>query len=250
MALTNPFAAQALRQVQNNMVVLVLVLSERQRHRVRVALSHVHQLLFTSSVAEAHAVLGGNVVDVLVVDSVVGNALPRIAATAEEFFALGHEFPYLPTVFCASQPATALTLIARFPTRETSDAIVMGLDDALDEVVRVVESVAGVSLVARLLHRVGAEGALLPNSLIRAVRSLFSSPRLFRTVDDIAAVACMSRRTLDRWLSRLGIVSGAELLHVAHDFVGLRRSAESLGGRARAADAPNSRLADERRPPR
>lgn len=219
------------------MVILALVSSDRQSQRIRAAYGHPHVVLVASTVSQAAAVLAEQQVDVLVIDPRVGSVVPRVAANAEELFDFANRYPYTPVVFYVSDPSKALRIIARFPTRERSDAVVAGLDDGPEEIARVIESAFSSTLVGELFKRLAPSLSGAPDGLIRAVRELFSNPRVFRTVNDLAAAACMSRRSLDRWLARSRIVAGAELLQIAKGFAALRSHRDAAVKRAQGGVA-------------
>jgi len=177
------------------------------------------------------AVLRAKASDVLVIDPIVGAAVPRVAASASELFGIAVEFPYVPIVFYVSNAIKALPLVAHFPTRERCDVLVSGVDDATESIGLAIESVIGASLVASLTRKVGLEGADVPSSMRKAIRQIFTHPRLFRTAYDVASAACMSRRSLDRWLARRGLVPAAELLQLARAFLAIRLDRDRLFGR-------------------
>ena len=209
------------------MIVVTLLVSDHQVGRVRNAAVTPQCILRTASVTEARTLLRQQPADVLVLDPVVGNDAPRVASSATELFTLGIEFPYLPIVFYVSRPAKALSLIARFPSRERCEAVVVGVDDAPTAIAVAIDSVVSSSLAARLVRQLAPEIAEAPPSFLRALRHLFANPTHFRTVDDVAHESCMCRRTFDRWLARCGSVSGAALLHTARGFFAARRQRDT-----------------------
>ena len=103
------------------MVVLTVLVVNRQLDRVQVAAANAHRVLRASSVSEACELLREQHVDVLVIDPIVGAAVPRVAASTSEVFGIGFQFPYVPVVFYVSNAAKALPIIARFPNREQCD---------------------------------------------------------------------------------------------------------------------------------
>lgn len=209
-------------------MVTTLLGSARQVGCVRLAAPASGQIVAATHVQELLTVLRERPADVLVLDPSVGNVVPRIAASAPELFSIGFEFPYLPVVFDVSNPSKALSVIARFPSRERCEAIIAGIDDDPRSFGKAIESVVTTSLVAQLVQRLDLTGSNVPPALRRTIRQLFSNPRCVSTGEDVARFACMSRRTLDRWLSRLGLVPAAELLHVARTFVAMRLERDQL----------------------
>jgi hypothetical protein len=210
------------------MIVLALLVSDRQVRQVISATSSPHRVLSVRSARDASALLRTQPADVLVIDPVVGDTVPRVAASPTELFAIASEFPYVPVVFYVSNAVKALPLVARFPTRERCEALIAGIDDSLDAIRSAIDSVVSSSLVAELVRQ------LLPTlpgeatALVRAISRLLSNPKLYRTAEDVALVACMSRRSLDRTLQNHGLVSGSRLLHTARAFVALREARDDL----------------------
>lgn len=212
------------------MIVLTVLLSEHQVERVAAATPAPHRVVHASSMTEARAVLRGQPADVLVLDPAPGSHARRGSLLATEWIALGAEHPHIPVVFYVSNAAAPLHVIAKFPTRECCEALVVGLDDDPPSIGQALESVVGASLAATLARRLGSAIAGPRPSLADAIRVVFSQPGYFRTVHDIAKAACMSRRTLDRWLDKHGIVTAAELLEVARVFAAVRRHRNLLPG--------------------
>jgi hypothetical protein len=203
------------------MIVVTMHLSSRQLALVKQARPMPHVVSVVRSTNDAQRLLRTEAADVFVVDPIAGNG-NRASVPMSELVAIATEFPYLPVVFYVSNPVRSLSLVARFPSRERCDALVAGVDDNAHSIGATLESVVGSSLVGKLLRDVGLTDERLPAAFRRAIRQVFSSPHVFREVDDIATTACMSRRTLDRWLTRYRIVPAAELLHVARAFVAIR----------------------------
>jgi hypothetical protein len=219
------------------MVVLTLLVSDRQLARVRAATPSSHQLLAAASPVSARSLLYERPVDALVVDPSVSATAAVPPGSARELYAIGAEFPYLPVVFYVSNPIKALSMIAHFPTRERCEALVVGIDDEPCSVANAIESVVKSTVVSQLLRRVLPVSANPPVALLRAIRHLFLHPKLFRSVQDLANNAYMTRRTLDRWLVRHGIVPGAELIDLARAFLVVRLGRDGLKTRAEIYEA-------------
>jgi transcriptional regulator GlxA family with amidase domain len=67
----------------------------------------------------------------------------------------------------------------------------------------------------RLVSGVGAPFDVLPPELVEAIRFAFVRPDRVRSVEDLAASARTTRRSLDRWLARAGVASARTLLSCA-----------------------------------
>jgi AraC-like DNA-binding protein len=160
--------------------------------------------------------------DVLVIDPVLGVSSRGIASAEEDLIGIAVEHPYLPVVFYASHAAKAVAVIARFPTLEVREALVLGVDDDPQTLRRAMESVLVSSFVGRLMHRLLPATVDVPQPLLRAIRQALSNPGHFRTVDAVATQANMSRRSLDRYFAHNGLVPCAELLQLAKAFLAVR----------------------------
>ena len=156
----------------------------------------------TSAASDASRLLRRQSVDVLVIDPLFGVRAPRVAATSAEILALGVEFPFLPVLFYSSDPATALPLIARYPSRECREAIVAGIDDDSSALAQAMERLKNESLVYQVLRPLAERLRDAPPTMVRVLTDVFTTPRLFDTAEQLASAACMSRRSLDRWLTR------------------------------------------------
>lgn len=210
------------------MVVATLLVSARQSDRVRSAVAAPNQIVSAASVPELFTILRDKAVDVLILDPVIGRANSTAAASGAEIQSVAAEFPYLPVVFYVSNPAKAVPVIALFPTRERCEALLAGVDDSAETIARAIEHVVGSSLVSKLVQNIGLDSDDVPPALQRAIRQVFSNPCLFRTATDMALAACMTRRTLDRWLARRRLVAASDVLHVARVFVAIRLERDHL----------------------
>lgn len=213
-----------------SMIVLALLLSERQVERIIAAAPPPHRVVRASSVTEARAELREQSADVLVLDPAPGSHAARASLVASECIALVAELPHIPVVFYVSNAAAALRVIVKFPTRDSCEALLVGLDDDPRSIGHALESVVSTSLASRLVRHLGSVLADARPPLAEAIRVVFSQPDYFRSVRDLAKAACMSRRTLDRWLAKHGIVTAAELLEVAGVFAAVRRYRNILSG--------------------
>lgn len=200
------------------MVLLTALLSQRQRTCVHSAAPSPHRLLSASSIGDTRAILNDQPVDALIIDPLIDTAVESLG----EFIRIGVDFPCLPVVFYVARPVEAIKIVVRFPAREHCQVVVMGVDDRTETLQDVIGSVVSSSWAGRVLRALGVEAGKAPNALNDALRLVFAQPRFFHSADDVAMRAYMSRRTLDRWLSRFGLVPTGELLHVARAMLALR----------------------------
>lgn len=212
-------------------MVLTLLASDRQLERVTAAAPAPHRVLRASSVTAIRALLRAQPADVLVLDPAAGSHVPGGSPSVADFVALGTEHPYIPVVFYVSNAATAIRVIARCPSRERCEAVVVGIGDEGRELAQAMERLVNGSLVSQVLRPLAARLNDAPPAMVRGVRDAFTTPRLFRTAADLAAAAYMSRRSLDRWLTRRRLVPAAELLRLARAFLAVRLDRDMLLGR-------------------
>jgi len=78
------------------------------------------------------------------------------------------------------------------------------------------------ALAQRFLSSVDGQVAHLPASVVRAIHTLFASPRRFNSVEDIAIVAAVTRRHLERVTRRVGFASCRDLLIIARTLAAFR----------------------------
>jgi hypothetical protein len=218
------------------MIVVTMNLSSRQLALVKQARPAPHVVSVVQSTHDAQRLLRTEAADVFVVDPSDAES-SRVDVPVCDLVAIAAEFPYFPVVFYVSNPVRSLSVVARFPSRERCDALVAGVDDNARAIGAALESVVGSSLVGKLLRAVGLTDERLPAAFRRAIRQVFTSPHVFRDVDDIATAACMSRRTLDRWLTRYRVLPAAEVLHVARAFLAIRWSRDEGNDRDRVYEA-------------
>jgi hypothetical protein len=196
------------------MRVLTLLLRHAQVERVKAANPAPNSVSVVWSLADARNVLTREPIDVLVTDPIGGGSNPAIGGD-HALHSIAEEFPYLPIVFYVSNPAKSLHLIARFPTKERCEAVIVDLDDSPVQLAAALNSAIDASLVGQLMQVIAPRLIGEPANVVHAIRHLFTNPSLYRTVDDIAVRACMSRRTFDRLLHCRGLTTGSQLLKAA-----------------------------------
>ena len=151
--------------------------------------------------------------DVIVVDPCAGS----VRDVAERIHDLSNacaSTPGISIVGYVSVTAAAIHAVHRLVRLFDAEVVVRGVDD-------------GVDVLAATLHRslaaASAEPLLastrsfapVPTEIARALALLFRRPDKVRSVDDLAAAASITRRTLDRWLARAGLAPARTLLGCA-----------------------------------
>ena len=95
------------------------------------------------------------------------------------------------------------------------DVMLADVDDDVATVAHRLGALRQSAPPARVLSRLAARLETLPGALQCAVLPLFSAAPVPRWVDDFAADAAMSRRSVDRWMRRAGLAGTGAVLDVA-----------------------------------
>jgi hypothetical protein len=150
--------------------------------------------------------------DVAIVDPCAGG--DRIAASHAD--ALASLRPLLtPIVAYVSVTASAMHAVIRLVRAGSAEIVIRGVDDSAEMLEAVAHRAIASWAAERLVSEVGAPFDSLPPEVLEAIRFAFVRPDRVRSVEDLAASARTTRRSLDRWLARAGIASARTLLSCA-----------------------------------
>ncbi len=149
--------------------------------------------------------------DVVIVDPDIGIDRPP----AERVAALAHAgTATVPVLGYVSVTATAIKATHALARLGASDVIVRGLDDGPAALAATVQRAVTDHAATSLVRSTGLF-ANLPSTIAEAVIMLFRRPDQTRTVDELAANAGTTRRSLDRHLARAGLAPARTLLACA-----------------------------------
>jgi len=123
--------------------------------------------------------------------------------------------PLTPVVAYVSVTASAMHAVIRLVRASTAEIVIRGVDDSREMLEAAAHRAVASSAAAQLVSDVGAPFDSLPPEIVEAIRFAFVRPDRVRSVEDLAASARMTRRSLDRWLARAGITSARTLLSCA-----------------------------------
>ncbi|HET7586314.1 MAG TPA: hypothetical protein VFK13_15485 [Gemmatimonadaceae bacterium] len=168
----------------------------------RLALSHEDRLILAPDARAIEPMVAEHVPDVLVVD-------PATAQRAREPSTLVAAitcFPYLPVVVYTSPTPDAMHATFDLARHGVRHIIFRGHDDAPRRVRATLVRVRGEALCERVWEGIRPRFAGAPEWLLAAMRHVFQTPLQFRDVESIARSSSRSRRSLDNWLARLGLV--------------------------------------------
>lgn len=192
-------------------MLLLARLSPPMLSHLRIVAGGAHTVLAAPSWPSMAAVLRARPVDIAVVDPCIEGA-----ADTETVRALRTGFPGVPVlVYTAISPDStrAMLTLGEFGVRH---CILRGFDDEPTRFRDGLETLRAAGLEDKVLAtlRLALAGSQVPAALVSAIEQLFRSPRRFRTAEDIAAVAGIPRRGVNRWLDRAG-VAPARMLVIA-----------------------------------
>lgn len=181
---------------------VVARLSDYLLTQLRVALGHDHTLVPVSSWDDLSSAFHERVVDVAVLEPTPLNA--------EEFPALLRllaRHPAVPVIVYTSVSPAAMRVTVELAHRGVHHVVFRGIDDAPARFRALMLGIAGATWRSALWPWVENRVAHTPEPLGRAVRELFHAPHDFSDVSDLARASGLTRRTVERWLARVGISS-------------------------------------------
>ena len=184
-------------------------LSDYLLTQLRVALAREHTLLSVPTWAELEGVVRDRPVDVVVLEPV-----PVTTDDLAPFLSLLRTHPAVPVIVYTSITPAAMRVTVELAQRGVHRVVFRGIDDAPTSIRAIMQDLSDAGWRSALWPWVAARLARGPGGLERAVGELFQAPHRFADVNDLAAAAGLTRRTLERWLTRLG-VSSAKLLLVS-----------------------------------
>jgi AraC-like DNA-binding protein len=117
-------------------------------------------------------------------------------------------------LFASLTPASARRVV-RAAEVGVHELVVRGAEDAPQVIARKLASLYHPSAPAHLLNRAAPRFRRFPERLQVASVSLFGSGALPRWVNELAAASGCARRSVDRWMERVGIEGASTLLDTA-----------------------------------
>jgi AraC-like DNA-binding protein len=175
--------------------------------RLRVALGDGHTLIVAHEWGELAQMVRTRAIDAVVVE-------PRADGKTyvDEIRALVEQHPTLPVVVYAALSPETLRATIELARYGVQHVVLRGFDDESRRFRELIERLPAHRLASTVLQELAPRLAEGPPLLQRAVGRLFESPQTFRSVEDLAVAAGMTRRNLDRWLERLGLASARLLI--------------------------------------
>lgn len=177
-------------------------LSDHLLTQLRVALARDHTLVAVPTWAELSSLFRGRRVDVAVLEP-----NPMAPSELAPLLQLLADHPAVPVVIYTSVTPAAMRVTVELARRGVHRVIFRGIDDAPTRFRALMQDLAHAGWQSSLWPWVEERVTRTPAPLERAARELFRAPHQFADVADLAEAAGLTRRTVERWLTRAGIAS-------------------------------------------
>jgi AraC-like DNA-binding protein len=177
-------------------------LSEYLLTQLRAALARDHTLVAVPTWSDLGGIFRGRMVDVVVLEPT-----PLEPDELAPLLRLLASHPAVPVIVYTSVSPAAMRVTVELARRGVHHVVFRGIDDAPGRFRALMQDLADAAWRSSLWPWVEERVARAPAPLERAVRELFTAPHRFGDVADLAGASGMTRRTVERWLTRVGIAS-------------------------------------------
>jgi AraC-like DNA-binding protein len=199
------------------MVDVVARLSPSLLAHLKVVIADEHNLVAIDDWDELDTAVRSYPADVVIAD-------PRADGTVRmlELQALLAQYSTVPVVLYTTLTPETLKATVELAKHGVQQVVIRGFDDEPRRFRLLLDRLSAYELSDRLIEALVKPLSQIPVPLARALERLFRMPHTFQDVNDLAEAAGMSRRTLDRWLSRVGlaparvVLIGARLVRAYH----------------------------------
>jgi AraC-like DNA-binding protein len=174
-------------------VIIAAFLSPARLTHLRAVAGSEHSLVIARDWRHMADIVRQQACDLMVLDPAAGGHVAH--AEIED---LTRRFPSTPTILYASIEPRQMRAVSELAGKGVSAVVLYGFDDGVDRFRRILDRHAGDPVAAALINRLAPSLSRLDAPSADAVRRLFREPHLFRGVEDLAAAAGCSRRTLYR----------------------------------------------------
>ena len=123
--------------------------------------------------------------------------------------------PRAPVIGYVAVTAAAIRATHALTKLGASDVLIRGMDDGPAALSAALRSVVASTAANRLLRVASGAMASLPVAVARGVGEAFEHPERFHSVTQLAQASASTRRSLDRWLARVGMAPARTLLACA-----------------------------------
>ena len=172
--------------------------------------------------------------DVLVVDPCVGDerlAPVRLRDLANALDTL----PPRAVVGYVSVTATSIRAVQALSRLGALEIVIRGVDDGPSALATAIRRAVTAHSANQLAASLGPCLAMLPPGVTEALQLMLRSPDQLRSVSDLVIAAKTTRRSLDRWLARVGLAPARTLLACARANAAFHLLAAGRVGRSQAA---------------
>jgi len=142
--------------------------------------------------------------------------------------------PCIPVIGYVSVTASAIRVVQTLVRSGAPEIVIRGVDDSLDAIALAVHRAVAARGWGSVASTIEAPLQALPLPVVTAIQAAFTHPEQVRSVADLAAGARMTRRSLDRWLARVGFCPARTVLSCARVNAAFQLLA---GGSIRVAEA-------------
>jgi hypothetical protein len=203
------------------------------------ALEGFARTVVSCSAAHFFDLAARNDLDVLIVELEAGGAL---TLAPSEFGARSGVSPVL--LYLTPLHDALRSAVPFIQARHGCSLLFRGIDDRPAPLRTAINDAVAEWLGARVARALSPEIGALPAAVATSVRDLLEHPDRFAKAEVLAGACGMSRRSLDRWLRRVGLVPAGTLVRAAHAIRGLNAlsaTGATLREAARAAGVRSER---------
>jgi AraC-like DNA-binding protein len=179
---------------------VVALLPRHLLHHLRVVLGEQHTLTAAEDAAALHALLRSSDADVLIVDPSMQDGVWE--RSMEEIVAA---YPQLPTIVYTMLTPPAMRIVVRLARLGLLHVVLNRFDDEPSRFLELIERAPAHPLAETMLQELAVPLRALPVMVSRAIEQLFRSPARVKSAQDLAKLAGMIPRTLNRHLMPVGL---------------------------------------------
>ena len=178
--------------------------------QLQIALAGEHSLTVVDSWGALLLAIRERPVDLVVLDPRTSGGLEL--GQARELLA---RHPTLPVVVYTTLAADSMQATVMLAKLGVQHVVLRGFDDEPRRFRQMIDQLPATQLSDSVLQHVLPQLHDAPVLFVRAVTKLFEAPQEFLDVEDLARMSGMTRRSLDRWFARSGLVAARTMMLVA-----------------------------------
>ena len=179
---------------------VVALLPRNLLHHLRFVLGEQHTLTVAEDAAALHSLLRSSDADVLVVDPSMRDGVWE--RSMEEIVAA---YPQVPTIVYTMLTPPAMRMVVRLARVGLQHVVLNRFDDEPRRFLELIERTPAHPLAEAMLQELAVPLRALPVMVSRAIEQLFRSPARVKSAQELAKLAGMIPRTLNRHLMPVGL---------------------------------------------